>query len=316
MRWIGALVLVASCSAHTLAIEDYPAAWLDAGCELLVRCGVTTSIESCRATRTAVRYPADLFAAVDAGIVRWHGAAAEECIDRLAQASCDRTSESYRRLGCERLLSGTLGDGEACTLSVECVSNECWTEGCTEACCVGYCVGDTPPAIGKIGEVCRLSGCESGARCEDSVCVPLRAEGEACTYELNGECAYGLACIDKECTPPIESAESCTIGSECRMVGEQCNPRGRCGPLGQIGDLCISMNHCAPHLICDVGSHCAPAPRIGEACEYLCFDAGAFCDDATHVCTLPKLDGAVCAYDHECRSYNCFEGGCVACTFD
>jgi len=321
MQRIGVLgvVLVAACGAPTISIEDYPSAHLDVGCGFLVRCGVTTSIESCRQTRAAVRFPADLLAAVDAGIVRWHGEAAEECLDRLEQVSCDRTSESYRHFSCDPLLTGTLSDGQSCALHGECISGECWTESCTDACCIGYCVGNTPPAVVAIGEVCGISECEAGAWCENRLCVPLRGEGEACTYELNGECMYGLACIDKVCTPPIESAASCTIASECRMVGEQCSPRGMCGPLGQIGDLCISGNHCASHLVCDVGSHCAPAPRIGEACgaySYECFDAGAFCDAATRVCTLPKPDGAACTYRHDCQSGNCFEGACVSCTSD
>ena len=311
------LLVLASCETEPLTLDAYPVAYLDVACDFLVRCGVTPSIESCRESRSKMRFDAELISAVDAGIVMWHGDAAEDCLARIDQLSCDRTSESYRHFGCEPMFSGTLGNGEACTTSTECISRECWTEGCTKACCVGYCAGDIKPTIGEIGDPCRLSGCVAGARCEDSVCVPLRAEGEACTYELNGECAYGLACIDKVCTSPIESGESCTIASECRMIGESCNPRGTCGPVGQLGDLCISSNHCAPHLVCGVESHCRPAPKVGERCDAFffseCYDADAFCDEVTKMCALPKSDGAACTYSVECQSYNCFDGACVSC---
>ncbi len=311
------LVLVAACGNGPLTLEEYAAVRIDVTCDYLVRCGVTPSIENCVATRGSVRFSTDLLAAVEAGRVRWNGDAAEDCLDRLEQVTCDRTSESYRHLGCEPLFAGTVGEGAACTMSVECISNECWIEGCTDACCTGYCAGETPPAIGRIGEVCRLSGCESGAFCENSVCVPLRAERETCTYESVGECAYGLTCVDEVCAAPVESGQPCSFGSTCRLLGESCTPQGICGPLGQNGDVCISSNHCASHYVCGVESRCVPAPRIGEPCDDFtsaCFDAGAFCDVATKRCALPKLDGAACTFAHECESSNCIDGACATCT--
>lgn len=311
MKRVGVLVLVAACGSEALTLEDYPAARLEASCEYFIRCGVIPTLEECRATQPEYRFWPPLIAAVEAGTVRWHGDAAEDCLDRMQGLTCDRTSERNRRFECDRFFTGTLGDGEACTISTECIANECWTEGCTDACCVGYCVGNKEPEVGEIGEPCRLSECVAGARCESSVCVPLRGEGETCSW--GDECAFGLGCINQMCAVPDYNGEACSESS-CAMVGELCGFHGVCEPSGRLGYPCAQDSHCGTNYVCGSNSRCTPAPRVGEPCRNTlrrCFDAGAFCDSSTDVCTLPEPDGASCWQSNECASYQCVDGICV-----
>lgn len=312
---VSVLVLVTACGDGYLAIGDYPAARLGVLCDYFIRCGAIPTIEECRATQPEPRFGSALLAAVDAGTVRWHGDAAHDCLDRADEWSCDRTSETFRTFDCEPFFTGTLGDGESCAIGIECMSNECWTESCTEACCIGYCVGDAPPVVGKIGEVCRLSSCEPGARCESSVCVALSDEGESCGMYADNECAYGLACIDGTCAAPDYNGEPCSESS-CAMIGELCGVHGVCEPSGRIGYPCSDDSHCGVNYLCGSDARCKPAPSIGQNCSNYfrrCYDAGAFCARATSVCILPKPDGDACMYSDECESYYCFGGSCLSC---
>lgn len=314
MKWVAGLVLMAACSDRVLTLEEYPAARLASSCDFFMRCGVIPTIEECRATQAERRFATDLIRAVNAGTVRWHGDAAEDCVDQLDGLSCDRTSERNRSYACDRLFTGTLAENEACTMSVECISNECWTEGCTDACCVGYCVGNAEPEIGEIGEPCRLSGCVAGARCESSVCVPLRDEGEMCFDQT--ECAFGLACIDRVCAVPDYNGDPCSESS-CAMAGELCGFHGVCEPIGQLGYPCSQDSHCGINYTCGGDSRCTPAPSVGQRCSPYserCFDAGAFCDLRTDLCTLPKPDGASCSWSGECQSQRCPTGTCISCS--
>lgn len=310
------LVLVASCRDEAMSVDEYLAARLEVSCEYLLRCGVTPSLDSCRETREAGGYHPFVIAAVAAGTIRWHGDAAEDCLGRLEQASCDRTSEAYRHIDCQPFFTGTLVDGETCALSTECISGECWTEDRPDVCGVGYCVGNTPPKVGKIGEVCRLSSCEAGARCEASVCVALRSEGESCTYDDAGQCGYGLACSQRRiCEPLAGSGERCSTSEDCRMIGETCGFNATCEPVRQVGDTCLQDSQCALHYQCGVSGLCEPGPRIGERCfgYYDCYDAGAFCDAGdTQVCARPKPDGASCGIYTDCASAICVDSTCVA----
>jgi hypothetical protein len=308
------MMALGACAEPRLSIDDYPDAWLEASCELRVRCNAEDSVESCRSTRLPFELDARLIGAVDAGRVRWHGDAAEDCIEKIGLATCDTTSESYRYLHCQPAFSGTLGNGEACTLSTECISRECWTEGCTEACCVGYCAGDTVPVVGELGEPCRLSGCVAGTRCENSVCVPLRAEGDACMWD--DECAYDLGCGSQQrCESLAFSGERCNTQVDCRMVGEICGPQGTCEVTGTPGDPCLQDSHCGARFVCHTDGRCAPGPAVGQPCSFnrVCFDLGAYCDETTDLCSLPQADGAACTFSGECESAYCFDGACASC---
>ena len=144
----------------------------------------------------------------------------------------------------------------------------------------------------------------------------LRSEGESCTYDDAGECAYGLACSQlRICEPLAGSGERCSTSEDCRMIGETCGFNATCEPVRQVGDTCLQDSQCSLHYQCGVSGLCEAGPRIGERCfgYHDCYDAGAFCDAGdSQVCARPKPDGASCGIFTECASAICVDRTCVA----
>lgn len=91
------------------------------------------------------------------------------------------------------------------------------------------------------------SSCAEGLYCEESVCVRLPSEGEACLPEGNlGQCASPLACIDEACVPRREPGEPCDLIGQCEeslwCVEGVCVPRGAVGGSCMTGFDCISAS--------------------------------------------------------------------------
>jgi hypothetical protein len=322
--WVGLIAVATACSEPALQLDDYARAYREAYCQRLVRCGEIADVETCERVTGDLRVDLDWRSAADAGKVVWHAEAAQACVDALASLTCDRATEEYRRPRCLDVFTGTLGDGEVCAFGGECISKECFTGddmACAEACCLGTCIGETPPTPGGIGDVCRHAPCLEGW-CDGNLCVPRLSEGTACSFD--DQCDLGLACdywtdpFAWVCRALPGAGEPCM--SPCRELGQVCSSLTRaCEPAGQLGASCIARHDCASFYQCDASYRCAEGAAIGEACSRAipCADPRAHCeygDGFEGTCAMPKPDGATCATDHECESYSC--NGLGACTSD
>src|SRR5262245_57360944 len=121
-----------------------------AQCEYLVRCGLFTDPDTCTAY---FRVPDErsLLAAIEAGKIRYDGAAAKRCQDTIAAGSCDLTSRDARvRPACDAMFRGTLRAGAACGMDLECESGDCDLPSCPlDTCCPGTCVAIERRPIGE-----------------------------------------------------------------------------------------------------------------------------------------------------------------------
>lgn len=319
MRRLAAMIaLLAACgdNLRPLAVDDYPAAAREALCHRLVRCGEIESLEICRATNLGVTlaFTASERAAFDAGTIVYNALTARDCVDDLADQSCDTTSDSFRNGpgACDAIVAGTLGDGERCAFDLECRSRDCVVPACGEACCTGHCVGDARVLPGA-NEPCPGFACAPGAVCDRSTrtCVALQPAGAACTFLY--QCDYGLLCVDHKCSALPALGERCT--SVCRDAGATCGENTHsCIPAGLRGAACTigsGLSACSPIYLCDRTSHCSAGLALGQPCGLgdRCADVDAFCDaplaGGDGVCALPGPNGAPCTRDAGCTSFYC-----------
>lgn len=291
MRPVVGMLLVAGCGTDGIAIEDYADAQRASQCRYYVQCGIISDLETCDQTNIGWYFTSpQLIEAVHAGTVKWDGEAAARCLEQ--DVSCDLTSDAHR-LYCAPITAGTLHDGETCQLGSECISKECWTEPCVGLCCEGYCVGDTAPVPGHIGDVCRYSICQEGY-CDDSVCVPRLPAGAPCDGAF---CDDGLACrYDttgmRRCVELPSTGERC-YSDNCAIDGERCTANNVCERGGLLWEPCLQDRDCARLYRCGSEMRCVDGGAgLGEPCFGVstpglrCADLDAYCDGSTHKCEL------------------------------
>lgn len=312
-------VLAAACGGKdSIALDDYPQAFRDAFCRNFIKCNAVRDLETCR----NLNFGVDLYitasgqAAFDMGKAEFDGEKAQACVDGIAGASCDLTSESQRALpeACAQVVRGTLAAGATCALGSECRSLRCQVPLCNEACCMGACVGDTPPALAKEGESCALVDCVASAYCDfaTDLCAPLKPANATCQGGF--ECQFGLECLGTgtagTCQALPKPGEACQ--GVCQDFGTTCSPTSRtCVKVALGGDTCTSLVDCSPLYVCDSTGHCSGGLALGAACtaQQHCADARAFCDvpagSAMGTCALPKADGMPCGANAHCESHAC-----------
>jgi Dickkopf N-terminal cysteine-rich region len=307
-------VLLAACGSDPVALDDYERAVHEAQCRYLVKCGDIEDVETCQRLEVGLRFrlTATERAAIDMGRLRFDGERARECLDALAERSCDLTSESNRVPpdACLGVLTGTLPDGEACTDDAQCIARQCDKPVCNTACCTGTCVGEAAPARAKDGESCEATACEAGLFCDPDVqtCAPLRAREAFCAS--GEECGYGLACVQgATCEVLPALGQSCS--GPCRDRGTTCGSSGTCVEVALAGEACQTSADCASVYRCDAGKRCVAGAAVGAQCtvNQRCADAGAICDipefEATGTCVLPRPDGGSCTRNAHCASLTC-----------
>jgi hypothetical protein len=323
-RWV--LAAIAACHAQNpIAKQDLATAFVDAECAYLARCGLFPDAATCERAYIGVSFTVDAtrFAAIDAGVIKYDGAAARTCIDSYASASCDLTAESARVRpdACDHVVTGTLGDGASCALDEECVSKRCTIPMCTVTCCKGTCTGNTAPTRQPIGGSCANVSCAAGGYCDITsfTCTALVAKGGSCTGDY--QCAYGIGCI--------ASSQTCgalpTIGqacpdNRCRDLGTTCSASAACAKVGLPSASCTTRADCSQYYTCDATSHCAEGSAIGGPCASSgdCFPAHSYCAIPTGAtagtCAAPQADGTgPCTADRDCASNNC-EDTTALCT--
>lgn len=283
--------------------SDYLARLVDARCSYLTRCGLFPDTATCKTFLPQAADPS-FQAAIDAGRSHYDADKAEQCVNQVANASCDLTSQEGRESPsvCQEVLTGTGTASDPCASNSECTSQVCNVPTCTMACCTGTCGPANPPA--KLGEPCATRTCDRGLACDNTkTCVALFAAGSPCTS--GAQCAYGLGCVGTPATcqalPPI--GQACVAGS-CADLGATCIA-GTCKPVGLPGATCTRTLDCSPFDTCDTtGGQCTAFPTLGMACATRCSD-GSYCNSATSTCEAPQASGAPCVYGDECASRFC-----------
>ena len=305
---VGAMALAACGGGGSIAIGDLGDEIIAAQCARYVRCGVYASEELCRAAASA-----DLSAleqGVEAGRIRYDGEAARECLDALAEASCDTTTASARKTpgACDEAIVGTVADGGACYNSNECVSGSCnEPDTCNMACCAGTC--DPTVVEVAIGQSCANAPCVEDAFCNDQdVCAALLAANAACQSDT--QCGYGLMCANDVCVASANRGEACADG-DCADLGDRCDGTN-CVALSAVGGTCSSgfagLFDCQRPYVCNQTTlKCEEPPTAGESCQFFCA-GGLFCNDDNE-CEAPRANGAACTGNSECESNYCDETG-------
>ncbi|MEO8704868.1 MAG: hypothetical protein ABI867_32750 [Kofleriaceae bacterium] len=307
------LVVVCACGDNRrgLALEDFDAERGAAQCARFVRCGLFPDAAACDGYFRE-RPDIDLHAAVEAGVVLYHGPSAEACIAELANLSCDDSSADVRvrSPACELAFAGTLRANETCALDEECRSGACDVPACPDRCCAGTCRPER--RFAAIDEACsRDADCQDDAACgDDLACHPLGGEGAICHSDR--QCEFGRGCIGPteimpgNCRALPKLGESCPY-QRCAEVGAECKT-GTCVAPGLPGAACNSDVDCSQFAECEPTSHvCVPTPRLGERCRIQC--AGeSWCDfSITGICQPPKPNTDPCRSDDQCLSLDCIE---------
>jgi hypothetical protein len=310
MRWL-VLLLLFGCGDNLAGIsldQRFELEWAGR-CQQLTRCGLFANEASCVAYARARTDPA-LSAAVEAGIVHFNPILERQCINDLAQVSCDQTSRSFRvlPLSCQGALRGARGEGQECRFDTECS-----TARCTEGTCQPYeCCQGTCRAARKLSGTCLDNAdCVETQYCSaEHVCAPLEHELGACINDA--ACDFGFACIGASsvqtgtCRKLPAIGEACPYG-RCADVGARCDATMHCVRLGLPGDACAGDSDCSPFAQCNVSvSRCEAVPTLGMGCSGRCAGDAA-CFNGT--CVAPLETGAPCLRSNDCESGLCAEPG-------
>jgi hypothetical protein len=312
-----AVLLFGACGGGGVAVEDLDDDAVGAQCDNLVGCGLFESTEDCVALIGDDIDLGDLIAGVEDGSIDYDGDAASECLDDIANASCDPSDEINRtdNDACDDAFTGTLDDGADCYINEQCASANCVEQGsCVEQCCLGTCQAAAVEA--GIGEPCGDAGCADGGYCADGTCAALVAQGTDCTND--DMCDYGLLCLPlndgpPQCNPAPGAGDPCVGGESCPIQGLQCSfTDNTCQPVLHEGDACDPENDLCSFFSgsCDADTMtCAAWPSVGEPCPGFLCSGGAWCDfdfeTQMSECKAPLSNGTACDSDGQCDSGNC-----------
>ena len=190
--------------------------------------------------------------------------------------------------------------GEACDVTSRCLGSECIAGTCTET--------GTP-----LGASCQAtkgdSDCLSSLYCKDSVCVPRRQVGDACSVGDLPICVPGSICRASTCqiVQYVKEGEACDDAvTRCGAEGTRCTD-GVCRlPVDgvQAGGSC-SFDTCAVGLHCSASVCVLPVVLGGPCAESAACLTGFAClgtsSGAGH-CGAPIVEGADCQSMGECAS--------------
>lgn len=330
-----AMAVLAACGGggDSFSADEYPQEFRDAICSNLASCGLVKDLDTCSKLNLLTsdsalfdpHWTASQLAAFDMNKTSFNSSKARACLDAIASAGCEFSGLLQRGLQpdeCTEIFAGTLHAGETCALDQECVSFNCNAPTvCSQACCTGACVGDTPPPrLANLGESCAAAGCVSSTYCDltSEICMALKP--------LNSPCADTSECqLELSCAGPSQDEGTCIslpkIGEACQGfcqdIGATCT-NGTCVKYAIGGEACVTSDDCSPLYFCDGTRHCSGGPALGAACQRneVCADARAFCDTATGsttgTCALPKANGQQCEAGFECESHTCDGTQCLA----
>lgn len=289
------------------------------------RCGLADPSVSCDAINKNARFESEALCwlqereAVDAGRLRYDGAAARACLTGLEARACFSTATVP---ACERIFTGLQQLGAECFSGPECVAGA-WCDRTST--CPGRCTALVPPG----GLARDLIGCAPGNAAVDQrdggwLCRAPVSSGARCRQP--GENVFGTSCLSstESCSLPADGGagfcepwrttlqprggtcgggQFCQRGLACRFVPGETT--GRCQDLIPLGQSCqLDFNGCALGATCGTDERCVPEPRVGEACTSTCA-RGARCVNA--VCVAEGGVGGACPCEFGLR---CVDGRC------
>jgi hypothetical protein len=279
------VLAIAGCSSP-LTPSQYITDEENATCARDVKCGVYPSTAVCL---SAFQPKSISIATVEADIadkkIAFSSAAASGCIDYIESLSCDNASvfDQSSNTDCSNVTTGTVGSGDTCFVSAECVpSFQCQytstTCDATTTCCAGTCVAML--ATVAIGDSCASGApCVIGAYCSDEseTCKAIATSvGDVCEA-LDG-CASPLLCFVDEnngptgtCMTPIAHGATCdaTLAVTCAEFTDFCDPSTKvCTSRASAGAACeVAPDdaRCVGYDVCSNGQ-CVAAALVGSAC--------------------------------------------------
>jgi hypothetical protein len=219
---VSLLVLIGSCGggsgAGTVSLADFPARVAAAQCARVFRCcsvpqiqalyGTSVTTQSaCAAELTAVGQVvvSSVTEAQSAGRIRYDGAAAATCFEKLGSAACTATSNDQSVVPeCDAYLVPLVATGATC--------------GSDDDCKTGFCdrpLGSTTGTCAVVptkGMAC-TSRCVTGSTCDTimGICVDPKADGAFCF-------------VDEDCVSGFCDNPNITGGTCAASPGPTCGP--------------------------------------------------------------------------------------------
>jgi hypothetical protein len=155
-----------------------------------------------------------LSAGVTAGRLKYDGAAAKACMDKM-QGQCQALMQDapLSGPGCEQVFKGLVANGGTCQADIECA-----VQGSLCAIAQNAQTGKCQPAP-KEGEGCVNYMCAEGLMCgnvnNQPVCVKLHADGDTCTISF--DCMSGNCSSGKCASAPRNLGDTCSFSIECNQ---------------------------------------------------------------------------------------------------
>ncbi len=244
----------------------------------------------------------------------------DECMDALKNSDCDVNLDAIP--ACRQIFTGTVANGQPCSLSAQCASGYCDLSNA--------CPGTCAPTKASGEECSSNEECDLGLICTDSdTCGQPPAkknQGDACEYD--DECKYGLYCLINDfqnntgtCQPWLGEGDDCE-NDQTEMVcgpGLACSSEtGTCQTVTVVGEgqACDETHECniSQRLVCGPQETCIKLPAEGEACFYGYCWTGYICGE-DDVCHATKEIGEACTAHDECTTGQCDMQNHV-CTYD
>ncbi|UJR80023.1 hypothetical protein [Sandaracinus amylolyticus] len=353
--WLAVCAWTTGCDegGGSITLDEYGAESAEATCATIERCYGPDLVEalagpdcvgSAQRTLEQASLP-QIEAAIAAGTVQYDGAAARECVDAVADASCaaiDRASLP----ACEDAFVGTVAAGGACALDEECAGDAFCR---IELTCPGTCQARVPSGSACEGD----DECQAALRCLGGTCQAPAREGAACGGGTEIECAAGLVCLGQQepsatmpegrtglcrslpatqtaaigatCDP--DNGPLCVSGVSCALIGVTAGttPVFECVAASTSGGACnlgfpdpCPFDHTCEGVDLAMGDFegtCVALPRAGEPCPNNRCGRDAWCSSGT--CRAVQSIGSACTSDADCFSGFCDGGTCaegVLCT--
>jgi hypothetical protein len=302
-------------SSTGVPLDMLASAELDAFCSRVVRCGVQEDMAICRVVYgfSVGRELQDVQAAVAAGKIIYHADRSANCLDFLANLSCDRDALfTYSNVDCQTTFEGTLTDGKPCANGAECVSQSCINidAACGTACCLGTCSGSAAPSEKAVGQSCTTADiCTAGYCSAVGICTAYAGNAATCGGGIR--CEPGLTCHSNgtasSCMPLAETLSGCTTTNDCRYLSDVCYA-GVCLTTGLTGKPCMNDHSQCQELHRCTPNGCVNPPDVPDSCAGYGFCQSGYCDSTTMACMAAKADDEACEPTYGGR--DCTSGYC------
>jgi hypothetical protein len=266
-----AAVMAAGCGEKDeMSAQEFSAKLQNSVAALSAKCYPNTAAQEREWMSWSVRFD-EVGAAVEAGLIEYRRAKAEQCLDELAAKGCNELYFDHDLpASCNEALVGKVANGGECHdfYGAECAEGFCEVDACAAP---GTCT-----AFKAAGAWCYpyySKECGAGLTCDESEwkCV---AKTTATTATLGQECGGGVICqeglyCDGTCTTRIARGEECDGDHQC-AIGNWCvgaDGTSTCQPWKRVGASCtVEAWECVNGAYCAANGKCTAYPTVNGAC--------------------------------------------------